>query len=79
MFHKTLESYHLNQPWDKTEEHPDGPLWLMTWKEYLDLPLGVELHSVSGRCVIKGSDDVESWNMPGTNRLIWGIRGRREQ
>jgi hypothetical protein len=57
MFHKTLSSYWHNSPWDKKEEHPDGHLWLMTYKEYINLPHGIELHSVSGQVAIKGKDD----------------------
>lgn len=76
MFHRSLESFRTNHPWDATEEHPDGLLWLMTYKEFLNLPTGIEIESVAGQKAIRGKDDVDVERYD-TRFVQWGIRGTR--
>lgn len=87
MLHKTLKSYQNNDPWDDREEHPDGPLWLVTQDELLDtLPHGVLLETISGKEEvhtpdldqnIKAGDVVTCNSRNGTEYLGYGIRGWR--
>ena len=73
MIHKTLTSYHNNDPFIEDQEHPDGPLWLIALERDWDmLPQGIYLeHMPSGKQVIY-DDNIDK------NNGIYGVRGYRE-
>lgn len=76
MLHKTLKSYHGNNPWDREEQHPDGLLWLLTPKEFKELPDGTVLESINGTFAFKGKDDIDLDDRFGF--IAWGLRGLKD-
>lgn len=76
ILHKTLKSYHEDNVWEDDEEHPDGPLWLLTPGEWADLPKGTIVESIWGKLAMKGRDEIEA----NTEYVytIYGLRGHRE-
>jgi len=76
MFHKTLTSYHKDNQWDDTEEHPDGPLWLLTPDELKKMPEGLELEDIFGRKYIVGKHDIDDDTRFGY--IAYGIRGYKD-
>jgi len=76
MFHKILKSYHNDNPWDATEEHPDGPLWLLTLDELKKMPEGLQLECVNGKTYRIGKDDIDTDTRFGY--IAYGLRGYKE-
>jgi len=76
MLHKTLKSYHNDNPWDDEEEHPDGLLWLLTPEELDDMPTGLVLEDIGGKRAVIGKSDIDTDVRFGY--IAYGIRGRRE-
>jgi len=75
MFHKILESYFKNIPYDN-EDHPDGPLWPLTLEELEDMPKGIRLETLDGKLVTVGHDDIDTNITQGY--LPYGIRGFKD-
>lgn len=75
MDHKTLLSYHRNQPVDPHDEHPDGLLWPMTKHEWEQLPKGTRYEDLRGKMYLRGTNDIVGADNMG-NRLC--LRGRRD-
>lgn len=75
MLHKTLKSYHNDNPWDDEEEHPDGLLWLLTPDELDDMPTGLVLECINGDIAVVGKTDIDDDTRFGY--IAYGIRGYR--
>jgi len=76
MLHKTLKSYHNDNPWDDEEEHPDGLLWLLTPDEIDDMPTGLVLECINGSRAVVGKSKIDDDTRFGY--IAYGIRGHRE-
>lgn len=72
LLHKTLMSYHNDDPWDADEEHPDGLLWLLTPEELEDLPKGTVVECINGTELVKGRDQLDD------SQPTYGLRGYRD-
>lgn len=76
ILHKTLKSYHNDNPWSLDEEHPDGTLWLLTPEEWDDLPNGITVECIDGNQYTKGKDEIDDDTRFGY--LAYGLRGYRD-
>lgn len=80
MIHKTLKSYHKNEPYVENQDHPDGPLWLISPEEYRAIPPGVIVeHCENGlHYKIRNVEGKDPKNFERTDEgyMVWGIRGR---
>jgi len=81
MLHKTLTSYHKDEPWVDDGEHPDGPLWLLTKEEYLALPENTLVQSIFGRTYRKHYEELPTTTQFESEHgyMCWGLRGHRDQ
>jgi len=79
MFHKTLKSYHQKEPYGEDQEHPDGPLWLISPEEYKSIPPGIIVeHCENGLHYkvrrVEGKDP-RHFELVNGRYMVWGIRG----
>jgi len=75
MLHKTLESYRLGNSYDEPQEHPDGPLWLLTLDEFWSLPENTLLEMANGKTYYKHELDPSADHRGLTP---FGVRGRKD-
>jgi hypothetical protein len=79
MLYKTFKSYDQNQPYEEEQEHPDGPLWLITPEELRRLPGTMWLETTFGKVV--RADEVakkKSMFIRDNSYMNVGVRGRHD-
>lgn len=72
MIHKVLATYDANMPYDESQEHPDGDLWLIGQEDWPTIPYGVLLEEATTGRVLKHTKHT------GTPHLKFGIRGYKD-
>jgi hypothetical protein len=81
MLHKTLESYHNDDPWKEDQNHPDGCLWLIKPKEFGSLPNGTRIENIDGLMMDKMAT-CHGGNLTKFERehgyMSWGLRGHKD-
>lgn len=75
MFHRTLSSYRLGDPYEETQEHPDGPLWLLTPDEFDELPDSMLVESIWGKHYYKYEINRRKRHR---GFVAYGIRGKKD-